>query len=94
MFKEGIYFFVKIYEFSYLERKENMLNNLNNVRKEKNVSLVDIADLLNVRYQTVADKINGKSSFKFTEALKIQEKFFPEYEIKFLFTPMDYKQPA
>ncbi|WP_421429888.1 hypothetical protein [Lactiplantibacillus plantarum] len=54
-----------------------MLNNLNNVRKEKNVSLVDIADLLNVRYQTVADKINGKSSFKFTEALKIQEKFFP-----------------
>lgn len=69
-----------------------MLGNFNNVRKAKNVSLVDIADLLNVRYQTIADKISGESSFKFTEALKIQEKFFPEYEIKFLFRPTNQTQ--
>ncbi len=31
-----------------------MLYNLEKVRKEKNVSLVDMADLLGVRYQTVA----------------------------------------
>ena len=63
-----------------------MLNNLVEVRKEKNISLVDMADLLGVRYQTIREKISGDSDFKFGEALAIQEKFFPEYEIKFLFT--------
>lgn len=59
--------------------------NLDKVRKEKNVTLVEMADLLGVRYQTISEKIDGKSDFKFGEALKIQEEFFPEYEIKFLF---------
>lgn len=71
-----------------------MLNNLEEIRKKKNVTLVDMADLLNVRYQTIADKINGTSSFKFSEALKIQESFFPEYELKFLFSLNPSTQPA
>lgn len=50
------------------------------------MSLVDIADLLEVRYQTVADKINGISDFKFGEALLIKNEFFPEYEIEYLFS--------
>ena len=49
-----------------------MLKNFNDIRKEKKVSLVDLADLLEVRYQTVADKINGVSDFKFGEALIIR----------------------
>jgi len=49
-----------------------MLKNFNDIRKEKKVSLVDLADLLEVRYQTVADKINGVSDFKFGEALLIK----------------------
>ncbi|EUJ34160.1 helix-turn-helix domain-containing protein [Brochothrix campestris] len=60
--------------------------NLEDVRKKKNVTLVDIADFLGVRYQTVSDKIEGKSDFKFGEALAVQEEFFSEYEIKFLFS--------
>lgn len=60
--------------------------NLEGVRKDKKVTLVDMADLLGVRYQTVSEKIEGKSDFKFGEAMLIQEKFFPEYEIKFLFS--------
>lgn len=64
-----------------------MLNNLNEIRKQKGVSLTDIADVLHVKYQTVADKINGKYDFKFREAVKIQEIFFPEYQLKFLFDP-------
>ncbi|MGM0183383.1 hypothetical protein IGK74_002348 [Enterococcus sp. AZ150] len=63
-----------------------MLNNLEDIRKKKNVSLVDMADLLGVKYQTISEKINGKSDFKFGEAIKIQETFFPEYEIKYLFS--------
>lgn len=62
-----------------------MLSNLEEVRKEKKVSLVDMADLLGVKYQTIGEKISGKSDFKFGEAMKIQETFFPEYEIKYLF---------
>lgn len=63
-----------------------MLSNLEDVRKQKKVSLVDIADLLEVRYQTVSDKINGISDFKFGEALLIKNQFFPEYEIEYLFS--------
>lgn len=62
-----------------------MLKNFNDIRKEKKVSLVDLADLLEVRYQTVADKINGVSDFKFGEALLIKNTYFPEYDIEFLF---------
>ncbi|MGX0147366.1 XRE family transcriptional regulator [Staphylococcus hominis] len=62
-----------------------MLKNFNDIRKEKKVSLVDLADLLEVRYQTVADKINGVSDFKFGEALLIKNKYFPEYDIEYLF---------
>ncbi|MCI2923937.1 XRE family transcriptional regulator [Staphylococcus hominis] len=62
-----------------------MLKNFNDIRKEKKVSLVDLADLLQVRYQTVADKINGVSDFKFGEALLIKNKYFPEYDIEYLF---------
>lgn len=62
-----------------------MLKNFNDIRKEKKVSLVDLTDLLEVRYQTVADKINGISDFKFGEALLIKNKYFPEYDIEYLF---------
>ncbi len=61
------------------------MKNIERIRKEKNVSLVDIADLLGVKAQTVREKINGDSDFKFGEALKIQKEFFPEYDITYLF---------
>lgn len=62
-----------------------MLGNLEEIRKDKGVSLVDIADLLEVKYQTVSNKINGDSPFQFDEALLIQRTFFPEYELTYLF---------
>lgn len=68
-----------------------MLYNLEAVRKEKGISLVDMADLLGVRYQTVADKINGISDFKFGEAMKVKNAFFPEYDIEFLFASDEEK---
>lgn len=63
-----------------------MLANLEKIRKEKDVTLADMADLIEVRYQTISDKINGHSDFKFSEAVKIQQTFFPEYDLKFLFS--------
>ena len=61
------------------------MKNIERIRKEKDISLVDIADLLGVKAQTVREKINGDSDFKFGEALKIQNEFFPEYDITYLF---------
>lgn len=70
-----------------------MLNNLERLRKERGVTLVDMADLLHVRYQTVADKISGVSDFKFQEAVAIQQKYFPEIDLVYLFSKQS-KQPA
>ncbi len=62
-----------------------MLTNLEKVRKQNKVSLVDIADLLGVRYQTVSDKINGISDFKFGEALLIKNTFFQSMKLNICF---------
>ena len=61
------------------------MKNIERIRKEKGISLVDIADSLGVKSQTVREKINGDSDFKFGEALKIKKEFFPEYDIAYLF---------
>ncbi|MDA3774963.1 XRE family transcriptional regulator [Streptococcus thermophilus] len=61
------------------------MKNIEYIRKEKGVSLVDIADCLNLKSQTVREKINGDSDFKFGEALKVQQNFFPEFDIVYLF---------
>lgn len=90
--KEQNVFFLKLkYENSYHERKVIMLVNLDRVRKEKDISLADLADVLNVRTATVSDKINGKSDFKFSEAVKIHNLFFSEYEISYLFEKEESK---
>lgn len=72
-----------------------MLENLEKVRKDKNVSLNQIADLLGyTRYQTISSKIQGQTKFYFDEALLIQKVLFPEYKIEYLFTQDKPKQPS
>lgn len=61
------------------------MKNIEYIRKEKGISLVDIADCLHLKSQTVREKINGDSDFKFGEALKVQQTFFPEFDIIYLF---------
>ncbi|ABK91892.1 helix-turn-helix domain-containing protein [Streptococcus phage SMP] len=60
--------------------------NIDKARKEKGVTLVDMADLLEVRYQTVSDKIQGKYPFTFEETIKLHKKFFSEYDLVYLFS--------
>lgn len=62
-----------------------MYKNLFNSMKAKNITITQIAELLQVRIATVSDKVNGKSRFYFDEAVKIKKVFFPEYEIEYLF---------
>ena len=60
--------------------------NIDDIRKRENVAIVDIADLLGVGSKTVSEKIAGKREFKFNEAVKIRETFFPAYDLIFLFS--------
>ena len=69
-----------------------MARNLKNVMRQKDVAIVDIANLLQVRAQTASDKINGLYDFKFGEAITIREAFFKEYTLEFLFS--DEKESA
>lgn len=62
------------------------MKNIEEVRKSKGVTLVDIGDLLGVGYRTVRDKIDGVSDFKFGETVAIKKAFFPEYELEYLFS--------
>lgn len=60
--------------------------NIEKIRKKENVTLVDMADFLGVDYRTIREKIDGKSDFKFGEAMAIRNRFFPEYDAEFLFS--------
>lgn len=62
------------------------MKNIEEVRKSKDITLVDIADLLEVDYRTVRSKINGVTDFSFGETVAIKKAFFPEYELEYLFS--------
>ena len=62
------------------------MKNIEEIRKSKGITLVDIADLLEVDYHTVRSKINGVKDFSFGETVAIKRAFFPEYELEYLFS--------
>lgn len=62
-----------------------MLKNFDEARRINKVTLTDIADLLEVRYQTISDKVSGVSGFKFDEAFLVHQKFFSNYSFEWLF---------
>ena len=65
------------------------MKNIEEIRKSKNITLVDIADLLGVDYRTVRSKINSVTDFSFGETVAIKKAFFPEYELEYLFSERD-----
>lgn len=50
-----------------------------------NVTKRDLSDLLGVHWNSITNKISGKSDFSVTEAIKIRDRHFPEWEIENLF---------
>ena len=46
-----------------------------------------MADVLHMHRNSVANKINGKSSFSVDEAFKLRDTLFYEYNIDYLFSP-------
>lgn len=51
----------------------------------KGLSKKDIAETLGVRIATVYDKLKGKYPFTLDEALKMKNKYFPEFTLEYLF---------
>lgn len=53
---------------------------------KRKVSIEDIATLLGIHRNSVANKLNGESSFSIEQAVMIQEKYFPDLSLKYLFS--------
>ena len=59
--------------------------NLRGEMAKKKVSIEDVSELLGIHRNSVSNKLNGISSFTIDESVKIQERFFPDLELKYLF---------
>lgn len=62
-----------------------MYRNLKAEMARSGITMVDIAEYLNVRYATVNDKVNGKYRFYYDEAYAIKKKFFDDMQMEYLF---------
>lgn len=62
-----------------------MYPNLNAELARKDINQYNIAEVLNIHYTTVSDKMNGKKDFKLKECKQIKEKLLPEYTLDYLF---------
>lgn len=68
-----------------MENKQYL--NLLTAMKNEGVTFLQIANLLDCRYQTVSDTANGvtKKGFYFEDACRIQQVLFPKYDVHYLF---------
>ena len=62
-----------------------MLWNLKAEMARRSVKCIDLANLLGVRPATISLKIGCKSQFTFDEAQRIQQSYFPDLELQYLF---------
>lgn len=52
---------------------------------KQKVTKRDLSELLGVHWNSITNKISGESDFSVTEAIKIRDRYFPEWEIENLF---------
>lgn len=67
------------------EVKEMAYSNLKAEMGRKNVTIEAVAKILEIHRNSVANKLNGTSSFTIEEAMKIKNTFFPNLEYRYLF---------
>nr|DAJ71525.1 MAG TPA: SOS-response transcriptional repressor [Caudoviricetes sp.] len=60
-------------------------SNLKAEMGRKNVTIEAVAKILEIHRNSVANKLNGTSSFTIEEAMKIKNTFFPNLEYRYLF---------
>lgn len=62
-------------------------SNLKAEMARKDITIESMAQMLGIHRNSVANKLNGASSFSIEEAMKIQDSFFQDLEYKYLFAP-------
>lgn len=62
-----------------------MYKNLEAEMAREGVMRKDLAELLNVRYATIIDKLKGRFNFTLDEAFKIRNEYFPHLSLEYLF---------
>lgn len=62
-----------------------MYNNLKFEMKKRKVSNRDLMKALKISYQSISNKICGRTSFKIEEAIEIRNLFFPFMGLEYLF---------
>lgn len=62
-----------------------MYPNLLKAMEENNLNDKDLSKVLNMPYTTVRERTKGKYSFTFEQAIIIQQKFFPDEKVEYLF---------
>lgn len=67
-------------------------SNLRGEMAKRKILIENISDLLKIHRNSVANKVNGKSAFTIEESMKVQEHFFPDLELKYLFARDDSKE--
>lgn len=68
-----------------LEGGVEMYRNLEAEMVREGISRKDLAELLEVRYATIIDKLKGKFGFTLDEAFKIRNSFFSDLSFEYLF---------
>lgn len=66
-----------------------MLEHLREAMKTKNITTLAIANMIGCTEKTANNKINGVTDFTLPEALLIRNNLFPEYDICYLFKPVE-----
>ncbi len=62
-----------------------MPSNVKEALRRKGISTELVAQMLGLHRNTVANKLDGESSFTIEEAIKIKQHLLPEYDVDWLF---------
>ncbi|MYL57399.1 XRE family transcriptional regulator [Virgibacillus halodenitrificans] len=62
-----------------------MYRNLEAEMARMGITKKSMAEELEMRYPTMTEKLKGKYPLRFDEAIKIQQRFFPDHSLEYLF---------
>lgn len=68
-----------------------MFSNLRAEMARENITIQDIAKVLNRSRETISSKLSGKSVLNLDEAFKINDTFFPKSDLRTLFSELIVK---
>lgn len=60
-------------------------NNLRGEMAKRKISIEEVAKFLDIHRNSITNKLNGDCNFSVDESMKLQEKFFPDLDLKYLF---------